>query len=169
MDDLGSREVRSLNALNYSRLRMIWTIFGRGPMTLNVMNESGIWMTWPTQGHELSALDVMNNSGLWMTRTIPRHELRALNGMNISRLWLICMSWAHGFGSNELLGVVNDMNDLRSYKLKPLGAMNSSWLGWYQRFLVMSPRLLMLWTTKGCGWHEQLKVVSLRLWMLWIA
>ena len=136
MKNLGSYELRSLGALYSSRLRMILTIFGREPMMLNVMNNSGLWMTWTTQGRQLRALDVMNNSNLWMTGMTPDHELRALDVMNNSRLWLICTLWAHGFGCYELLKVVDDMNDLRSYKLKPLGALHSSWL-W------------MIWTTPG--------------------
>ena len=136
MNNLGSYELWSLDALNNSRLRMIWTIFCREPMTVNVMNNSGLWMTWTTQRHELRALDVRNNSGLLMTGNTPGHELRALDAMNSSRLWLICISWAHGFGCYELLGIVDDMNDLRSYKFKLLGAMNSSWL-W------------MIWTILG--------------------
>ena len=141
MNDLGSCELRSLDALNNSRLRMVWMIFYHEPMTLNVMNNSGLWMTWTNQGYELKALDVINNSSLGMIGMTSGHELRALDAMNNSRLWLICKSWAHGFRCYELLGVVDDMNNLRSYKLKPLGAMNSSWCGWYERFLVMRERL----------------------------
>ena len=137
INDLGSYELQSLDSLNNSRLRIIWTIFGRKPMTLNVMNNSGLWMTWMTQGCEFKALEIMNNLGLWMTRTTPIHELRAIDAMNSSRLWLICTPWAHGFECYELLKVVDDMNDLRSYKIKPIGPMNRPWL-W---FLVMSPRL----------------------------
>ena len=128
MNDFRSYELRSLNVLNNSRLRMIWTIFGYEPMMLNIMNNSRLWMTWTTQVRELRALDVMNNSCLWMTRMTLGHELKALDVTNSSRLWLIYTSWAHGFGCYELLGVVDDMNDLRSYQLKSLGAMNSSWL-----------------------------------------
>ena len=138
MSDLGSRMLQSLDALNSSRLRMIWTIFCHEPMTLNVMNNSGLWMTWMTQGCEFKALEIMNNLGLWMTRTTPIHELRAIDAMNSSRLWLICTSWAHDFGCYELLRVMDDMNDFRSCKLKPLSAMNSSWL-------------LMIWMILG---HE---------------
>ena len=76
----------------------------------------------------IRALDVMNNSCLSMTGTTPGHELRTLNVMNSSMLWLICMLSVHGFLCYELLRVVDGMNDLRSCKLKPLGAMNSSWL-----------------------------------------
>ena len=126
MNDLGSCELQFVDALNNSNLRMIWMIFGYEPMTLNIMNTSMLWMTWMNQVHELRALDVMNNSGLWMTRTTLGHELRALCAMNNIRLWLIWASWAHGFRCYELLEVMNDMKDLRSCQLKPLGAMNSS-------------------------------------------
>ena len=95
-----------------------------------------------TQGRELKALNVMNNSGLWMIAMIPGHELRALDAMNSSRLWLICISRAHGFGCYELLGVMDDMNDLRSCKLKPLGAMNSSWLWMIRMILGHEPKAL---------------------------
>ena len=138
MNDLGSYELRSLDALNNSSLRMIWMIFGHEPMTLNVMNNSGLWMTWTTQGCQLRALDVMNNSGQWMIGITSGHDLKVVDDMNISRLWLICMPWAHIFRCYELLGVVYDMNNLRSYKIKPLGAMNSSWV-------------LKIWTILG---HE---------------
>ena len=70
----------------------------------------------------------MNNSGLWIIEITLGHELRALDAMNNSRLGLICTSRAHSFGCYELLGVVDDMNDLRSYQLKPLSATNSLWL-----------------------------------------
>ena len=122
MNDLGSYELRSLDSLNNSRQRMIWTIFGREPMTLDVMKNLGLWMTWMTKGCELRALDVMNNSSLWLIGITLGHELRDLDYMNSSRIWLICTSWAHGFECYELLGVIDDMNDLRSYKLNPLGA-----------------------------------------------
>ena len=137
MNNLGSCELQSLDALNSSRLRMIWTIFYHEHIMLNIMNNLRLWMTWTTQGCEIGALDVMNNSSLWLIGITLGHELRDLDDMNSSRIWLICTSWAHGFECYELLGVMDDMNNLRSCKLNPLGAMNISCL-W---FLVMSPRL----------------------------
>ena len=41
MNDLGSLELRSIDVLYISRLRMIRTIFGCEPMTLNVMKTRG--------------------------------------------------------------------------------------------------------------------------------
>ena len=45
MNDLGSRELRPLDAMNNSRLRMIRKIHGNEPLSLNAMNNSGLWMT----------------------------------------------------------------------------------------------------------------------------
>ena len=63
------------------------------------------------------------------------------------------MLWAHGFGCYEMLEVMNDMNDSRSYEFKDVDDMNDSWS----------------WVTQGFGWHEWLKIMSLGLKMLWIA
>ena len=45
---------------------MIIMILGRELKTLNAMNSSRLWMTRTTPGCELRALEAMNNSGLWM-------------------------------------------------------------------------------------------------------
>ena len=45
MNNLGSCELQSLDALNSSRLRMILMVFSHEPMTLNVINNSRLWMT----------------------------------------------------------------------------------------------------------------------------
>ena len=119
MNYLGYRELKPLDAMNSLGLHVIWMILGPEEKTPNVMNNSSLWMTGMTPGYELRALDAMNNS----------------------RLWLIYTPWAHGFRCYELLGVVDDMNDLRSCKLKPLGTKNAHGYGWYERFLVMSLRL----------------------------
>ena len=171
MNDLGSCELRSLDSFNNSRVRMRRTIFGREPMTLNDMNNSGLWMT---QGCELRALDVINNSSPWITRTTPDHELRALDAMNNSTQWLIYMAWVHGFGCYELLRVLDDMNDLRSYELKSLGAMKSLrlWMIWmilgHESKALNVMNWSRLWMTHG----HQLKALhamnNLGLWLTWI-
>ena len=35
--------------------------------SLSAMNCSRLWITWATLGHELSGLVAMNNSRLWIT------------------------------------------------------------------------------------------------------
>ena len=62
-----SRELRPLDSMNTSRLRMIWTILGRELKALDAMNSLGLWMKWITLGHELGARDGMNSLGLWIT------------------------------------------------------------------------------------------------------
>ena len=64
MNNLGSCELRPLDAMNNLGIRMIWMILGHEPMSLDVMNNSGLWMIWTTLSHELRALDAMNSSGL---------------------------------------------------------------------------------------------------------
>ena len=91
MNDLGSRENKLLNAMNNSRLRIIWTILGCEPMNLNAMNNSRLCITWKTLSRELRAQYVMKSLGLWFTRMSLGHELRAVDAINNS-LWL--MTWA---------------------------------------------------------------------------
>ena len=145
IDDLGSRELRPVDVINCYRLWMIWTILCHEIKLLDAINYFRQWKTWTTQGRELEALDATNKPGLWMTWTIPGHGIRPLDFIYSSSLWFtsknrsyelralnamnkIGMSWARGFGCYELLRVVDGMNELRSRKLKPLGAMNISWL-----------------------------------------
>ena len=45
MNDLGSRQFKPLDVVNYL----------------------GLWMTIMTLGHEINTLDTMNISGLWLT------------------------------------------------------------------------------------------------------
>ena len=45
----------------------------------------------------------------------------------------LSMLWAHSFGCYEQLKVIDDMNNLESYELGPLGDMNN-------------PGLWMIWT-----------------------
>ena len=49
VDDMNgsrSRDLRLLDAMNNSSLRMIWMILGCEPMTLNAKNSLGLCMTW---------------------------------------------------------------------------------------------------------------------------
>ena len=45
MNNLGSYELRPIDAMNNIGLRMIGIILGREPIILNAMNNSGLWMT----------------------------------------------------------------------------------------------------------------------------
>ena len=60
MNDLRSRDLRPLDAMNNSRLRMIWTILSCKLMTLNDKNILGLCMAWMNLGHELKALVIIN-------------------------------------------------------------------------------------------------------------
>ena len=56
-------------------------------------------------------------------------ELRVLDSMNKSRLWMICVTLSRELKVVDALNnstFVNDMNDLVSYELKPLNAMNKT-------------------------------------------
>ena len=142
MNESGFREINPLNVINSLGLLVIWMIHGPEQKAPNVMNNSGLWMIWMTQGCELKALDVMNNSDLWMTGTTPGGKLRALDAMNNSRPWLICTPWTNGFVCYELRWVVDDMNDLRSCKLNPLGPISSYWLWMIWTILFHEPKSL---------------------------
>ena len=82
MNDLGSRELRPLDAMNNSELWIIWTIPYREPKALNVMNTLGLLMTLTNQGRELKALESMICSGFWMIWKTSIYELKALDAMN---------------------------------------------------------------------------------------
>ena len=45
INDSGSHDLKPLDAMNNSGLRMIIMIFGPMPMTINDMNRSELWMT----------------------------------------------------------------------------------------------------------------------------
>ena len=45
MNNSGSRELGALEAMNSSKLWMIWTFLCRKPKALVTMNNSGLWMT----------------------------------------------------------------------------------------------------------------------------
>ena len=45
MNDQESNELKPLDVMNNSRLRMIRMIHGHEPMSLNDMNNSKLWMT----------------------------------------------------------------------------------------------------------------------------
>ena len=79
INDSGSHDLKPLDAMNNSGLRMIIMILGPMPMTLNDMNRSELWMTWMTLGHELKlrAMVDMKNLG---------YEPKALDVMKSSRL-----------------------------------------------------------------------------------
>ena len=62
MNNSRSYELRSLDAMNNIRLRMIQMILGCEPMILNVMNNSGLWMTYMTLGCELKVVVDMKDS-----------------------------------------------------------------------------------------------------------
>ena len=64
MNDSRSLNLRPLDAMNNSRLRMTWTILSCELMNLIDMNSLGLWMKWMTPGHKLRTLDAMKNSGL---------------------------------------------------------------------------------------------------------
>ena len=131
MNDLGSYEPKLLDAMNNSRLRIIWMILGYEPMALNAMNNSWLCITWKTLSYELKALFVMKSSRLWLIRKSLRHKLMDLDAINNS--WLLmtwatlchdlmtlmlwptqgAWSWAHGSKFYEYLRVLDDMNDFR--------------------------------------------------------
>ena len=169
---------------------MLWIIEGYGwyewfcvMILIDVINDLGLWMTWMTSSCELRALNVVNDSGLWITWTTSSHKHKALDIMNNSIDMKDSSSWAQGSRSSEQLRVVDDMNDLGSYELKPLVAMNrwGLWMLWAILHHEVKPldamnyvalwmtwitpscelRLEILWTIEGCGWHEQLQVVIL--------
>ena len=147
-NNLGSYELRPLDAMNNIRLRIIQMILGHKPMIQNAMNNSGFWITWMTPGHKLKVLDdmnnsrslnlkpldAMNNSRLRMTWTILCYEPLTLNAMNSSGL---CMKWmtpGHELRNRcyEQLNVVDDMNGYESHEFRPLDAMKNSrvWMIW---------------------------------------
>ena len=64
MNDSMSRDLRSSNAMNSSRLRIISMILGREPMSPNAMNNSGLLMKLKTPSHEVRALDAIKSSEL---------------------------------------------------------------------------------------------------------
>ena len=62
MNDSVSRDLRSPNAMNSSRLRIISMILGCEPMSPNAMNNSGLLMKLKTPSHEVRALDAIKSS-----------------------------------------------------------------------------------------------------------
>ena len=45
MNDWMSHELKALDAMNNSRLRLMWTILGHEIKVLDAMKSSGLWMT----------------------------------------------------------------------------------------------------------------------------
>ena len=82
MNDSWSRDLRPLDGMDNSRLRITWMILGCQPMTLNDVNSLGLCMKWMTPGHELRTVVAMKNSRLWMIwmTTNPM-------GLGLSMLW----------------------------------------------------------------------------------
>ena len=65
LDDMNisrSYDLRPLDVMTNSRLRMTWMTLGCEPMTLNAMNSLGLCMKWMSLDHELRTLDAVNNS-----------------------------------------------------------------------------------------------------------
>ena len=70
LDDMNhsvSYDLRPLDILNSSVLRIISIILGHEPMILNAMNTSRLWMKLKTLSHEVRALDAIKSSELLMT------------------------------------------------------------------------------------------------------
>ena len=67
MNDSVSHDLRPLDAMNSSRLRMISMVLGCKPMSSNAMNNSGLWMKLKTLSHEVRAPDAIKSLRLWMT------------------------------------------------------------------------------------------------------
>ena len=59
MNDCGSCDLWALDAMNNSRLGIIWLNLGCELEALDVMNNLVSGMTWMTLSHELRALDAM--------------------------------------------------------------------------------------------------------------
>ena len=94
MNDMGSREITPLDAMNSWGLRMIWTILGREPMALTAMNMSGL---------------LMNDSKLWAQGFRCYENLKDVDDMNDSE------SSAYSSRCYEQLKVMDDMNDSVSW------------------------------------------------------
>ena len=137
MNYSGSRDLRPLDAMNNSRLRMIWTILGCAFMTLNAKNSLGLCMTWTNLGHKLMTLNSMKNPGLWMiwTTTDPMNS-------SLQMLWKAQGCWLY-----EWFLIVCPWLQI------PCIAHGC---GWHERLQVVSSRLYMLWTTQGSSWPKWL-------------
>ena len=109
---------QALNALNSSRLYLIWTILGRELKNLDGLNNFGLWMTWMTLGHELRPLNTMKSLGLWLTQTNPSHELRALDPMNNCGIWLMIRAQLVYLDFGPQTGVINKIYNLLHHMLR---------------------------------------------------
>ena len=140
-----SHELKALDGMNNSGLWLTWRTLGCELRSPNTMKSSWWWLTWTTLGHKLKSLDAMNNWEFSMILTT-----RDLMSLGLQILWK-----AHGGGWHERLRVMDDINDSKSYKLKPVDAMNSS-------------RLTMIRMIHG---HEPMSLNDMNssgLWMTWI-
>ena len=66
MNDLISYDLRPLDGMNRSQLRIISMILGHEPMSPNVMNSTGFWMKLKTLSHEVKSFHAIESSELWM-------------------------------------------------------------------------------------------------------
>ena len=127
MNDLRSCDLRLLDAMNNSSLRMIWTILGCEPMALNAKNSLGLCMTWMNLDHELRTLVLWTTQGygLYKENNYGSRELRpfdAFESLGVLIIWMILVMclWlqmpltTHGCGWHEWLWVMS-MNDSGSW------------------------------------------------------